>query len=83
MKNLILQEIRQLKEKRERTQSLKQISKSQPKEESTTGLSKTQTSTSVNSVKSSSQLKASGLNLFKGLSFCFPQIDVDLSPKRV
>lgn len=76
MKNLILQEIRQLKVKNPpKTMPPQQ----QPKDD----VLSEKSSISGKSSKTQSSIIRSGQELFKGKKFSFPLIDVELSPKRV
>jgi hypothetical protein len=72
-KSLILEEIQKLKGKREIKKEIIF------KEESVSSKS----SHSQISVKSQSTVIRSGLELFMGYTFCFPLVDVELSPKRI
>jgi hypothetical protein len=76
MKNLILQEIRQLKVKNPiKAIPLQQQFKNDVLSE--------KSSISGKSSKTQSSIIRSGQELFKGKRFCFPLIDLELSPKRV
>jgi len=86
MKNLILQQIKSLKQfKNNQSQPTNTTVITQKiKEESIhqdTNL-KSITSSNTNSQQSQSQ-PSKGRDLFQGLSFCFPFVDIDLSPRRI
>lgn len=77
MKNLILQEIRQLKEKN----NVKSVATRSHSRDDT--LSEKSSVSGKSSKTQASSIIRSGLDLFKGMKFCFPLVDIDLSPKRV
>ncbi len=73
MKNLILQEIKLLKKKNVRDEKV------DLKDE----VASEKNSVSAKSSKTQSTIIRSGFDLFKDMIFCFPIVNIELSPKRV
>jgi hypothetical protein len=76
MKNLILEEIKLLKEKNKMQIKTK---RGNSKDDALSEKS----SVSGKSSKTQSTIVRSGLDLFKSMKFCFPVTNIDLSPKRI
>ncbi len=79
MKNMLIEEIKRLKDKKSQTIPDK-IDRYQP---SPAKQRVEKSNSNTHSQKTTTHTLPGPTDLFKGMSFCFPIIDIDLSPKRV
>jgi hypothetical protein len=78
MNNLILEEIRKLKHEKNQPERSKPDLRQYFQENQSQ-----KSNSNSGSLQNKEKTNATQLHLFKGLSFCFPAIDIDLSPKRI